>query len=117
MKRMAALVRKLPVNMVLLAASYSAASAAAIPFTWDPSRSIPGLAVPGSSFTADTINTTNYLYSINQANGSFVEQFIVRVNSFELNGQPVSAPGLNSSYGLYFSISATGQGSLFNNLD
>jgi len=75
-----------------------------ITFTWDPSRSSPALAGPGSGFTADTINTTNYLHSVNQSNGSFVEELVLRVNSFDQNGQTVVSPGLNRSYGLYFAI-------------
>jgi hypothetical protein len=85
------------------------AFASAIPFTWDPSQATPPLSGAGSAFTADTINATNYLHSVVQPNGSFAQELILKINSFQLNGQSVTAPGFNSSYGLYFAINATGQ--------
>ena len=97
-------------GMIQALALASAASAGPIVFTWDPSKATPALAGPGSAFTADTIDMTTFLHSVNQSNGSFVEDFIFPVNGFELNGLPVAAPGLNSSYGLYFTIHATGPG-------
>jgi hypothetical protein len=63
------------------------------------------------------INTTNYLEAIHQSNDSFVETFILQINGFQLNGQPVTAPGFNSTYGLYFIINAAGQGPSFNSLN
>jgi hypothetical protein len=110
-------VRKLVLNIVVLGASYSVASATPIPFTWDPSKAIPALAGSGSSFTADTIDGTNYLHGVIQANGSVAEEFIVRINGFEENGQRVPSAELNSSYGLYFTINGTGHGGIFNSLD
>jgi len=85
-----------------------AAYADSVIFTWDPSKTGPALAGAGSSVTADAIDTTTYLHSVNQSNGSFAEEFFLQVTGFELSGQPVTAPGLNSSYGLYFAINATG---------
>jgi hypothetical protein len=85
------------------------AVASPIPFTWDPSQATPALSGAGSAFTADTINATNYLHSVVQPNGSFAQELILKINSFQLNGQSVTAPGLNSDYGLYFAINATGQ--------
>ena len=106
---------------LFVVASLGAAYADAVSFTWDPSKTVPALAGAGSSFTADTIVATNYLHSVNQASGSFVEEFILQITGFELNGQPVPAPGLNSGYGLYFAINASGQTvagqTTFNNLD
>jgi hypothetical protein len=112
------LVQRTTLGILLVGVSYCA-SAAPITFTWDPSKASPALA--GSSFTADTIDATSYLHSVNQTNGSFVEEFILQISGFELNGLPVIAPGLNSSYGLYVTINASGQTvagrTTFNNLD
>jgi hypothetical protein len=83
-------------------------------FTWDPSGAVPSLTVGPAAFTADNIAVTNYLHSVNTNNlvtlqQTFVEDFIQPVSGFTLHGNPVTAPGLNASYGLYFSISAIGQ--------
>ncbi len=87
----------------------TASAFAPVPFTWDPSQSVPALTGPGSAFTADTINATNYLHSVVQPSNSFAMELVLQINSFELNGQPVTAPGFNSDYGLYFAITSTGQ--------
>jgi hypothetical protein len=100
---------------VALPALSGISPASASSFTWDPSQASPPLS--GSAFTADTINTTNYLQAIHLTNGSFVETFILQINGFQLNGQPVTAPGFNSNYGLYFTINATGQAASFNTLN
>jgi hypothetical protein len=75
-------------------------------FTFDSSLASPNLG--GGSVTADTINIVNYLHSTVQANGAFSEQLIQPVSGFTLGGSTVMAPGLNSSYGLYFLVDATG---------
>jgi hypothetical protein len=120
-KRAGSSFKKMASSVILFGASCSAASAASIRFTWDPSKSTPPLSGPGSTSTADTINAANYLYSVNQASGSFIESFILPITKFELNAQLVRATGLNSSYGLYFTITGTGQTisgqTTFNNLD
>ena len=82
-------------------------------FTWNPALASPALAGPGSAFTADGIAVTNYLHSVNTNDfvtlrQNFVEQFIQPITGFTLGGNPVTATGFNSSYGLYFAISATG---------
>lgn len=51
------------------------------------------------------MNTNNFV-TLQQ---SFVEDFIQPITGFTLHGSPVTAPGLNSSYGLYFTIHAVGQ--------
>jgi hypothetical protein len=66
------------------------------------------LAEQGSTFTADAIETTTYLAGVAQPNGTTFKQ-ILQITGFRLNGQPVTAPGLNSSYGLYFDIGGTTQ--------
>ena len=71
---------------------------AANTFTFDPSLATPSLG--GATFTADNMIFTNYLHSIVQGNGSFAEFLCQPLSSFTLDGAPVTAPGLNSSYGL-----------------
>lgn len=84
-------------------------------FTWDPSRSTPPLSGLGSAFSADTLLMSSNLHSVIQPNGSFQEEFVLRIEQFQLGNQVVDAPGLNSassaadSYGLYFTIDASGQ--------
>jgi len=58
---------------------------------------------------------THYLHSVVQPTGSFQEELLFDVDSFQLANQTVATPGLNStpglsdSYDLYFVINATGQ--------
>ena len=115
------LIARAVLSLILAVACCSAASAGTISFTWDPSKTNPALAGAGSAFTADKIDMTNYLHAVNQSNGSFVEEFIQPIKQFELNGNPASTPGLGSTYGLYFTINATGTQvagkTTFNNLD
>jgi hypothetical protein len=107
--------------MLLIAASCSIGAANAGTFTWDPSKSIPVLAGPGSSFTADTIDIKTYLSSVVQVNGTSAFRQVLPITGFELNGQPVTATGLNSAYGLYFNISGisqmSGGAAAYSNLD
>jgi hypothetical protein len=85
------------------------APAAGGPFTWDPSQANPPLSGAGSAFTADTINVTTYLHAIHPPGGSFVLDQLLNAVGFQLNGQLVTAPGFDSTYGLYFRINSTGQ--------
>jgi hypothetical protein len=83
-------------------------------FTWDPSSAVPSLTAGPAAFMSDNIAVTNYLHSVNTndlvtLHQTFVEDFIQPVTGFTLLGSPVIVPGLNTSYGLYFSISAAGQ--------
>jgi len=109
MRQVTVLSRKLALTTILLTASYSMATAAPIAFTWDPSKSIPALAAPGSSFTADTVDVQTYLSALVQMNGISTFKQVLQVTGFELNGKQVTAPGLNSSYGLYFNITGVSQ--------
>ena len=92
------------VGLCLIVAPH--AKAAGIPFTFDSSLANPSLG--GGSFTADDITTVNYLHSIVMGDGSFAEHLIDPITGFSLGGAPVSVPGLNSSFGLYLSVDATG---------
>jgi hypothetical protein len=102
-------------GLVAILGSVAPGQASNVAFTWDPALASPPLAGAGSAFTADGISLTNYLYSVNTNTTNvgagaqnFVEQFIQPITGFTLHGSPVSAPGLNSSYGLYFVLNASG---------
>ena len=58
--------------------------------------------------TVDALDTTTYLHSVNQSNGSFDLQWLMPVTGLADNGQPVEPPGFDQSYGLYLTISASG---------
>jgi hypothetical protein len=58
--------------------------------------------------TVDALDTTTYLHSVNQSNGSFDLQWLMPVTGLTDNGQPVEPPGFDQSYGLYLTISASG---------
>jgi hypothetical protein len=108
MRRLGVLTRKMVLSTIVAGVSGFSTSAEAATFTWDPSKSAPALTAQGSSFTADAIETITYLAGIAQANGTSFKQ-ILQITGFQLKGQPVTAPGLNSSYGLYFEITGTTQ--------
>jgi hypothetical protein len=94
------------IRLALVSSWHSSASANGLPFTWDPSQAVPGLA--GGAFTADTILREEFLRGINQSDGSFLTPRIVVVTGFSLNGAPVTPAGFGSAYGLYFDIVDTG---------
>jgi PEP-CTERM motif-containing protein len=108
MRLLRILVDRMAISKMLIAATSFSAIAEAASFTWNPSKSVPALAGEGSSFAADAIQTTTYLVGVAQANGSSFKQ-ILQITGFQLNEQLVTAPGLNSSYGLYFDISGITQ--------
>lgn len=69
-------------------------------------------------FTAtDTANASTFLRSVNQADGSFSEHFLMPITGFENNGQPVVPKGFDKSYDLYLTIEATGKGTVFDLLN
>jgi hypothetical protein len=84
------------------------AAANVIPFTFVPEAANPPLAGPGSAVTADRITVSNDLYAVVQPDFSFTAHQFLPVTGFTRNGATVAAPGLGSSYGLYFEISGTG---------
>lgn len=78
-----------------------------IPFTWDPG----GASTPmtGASVTANNIVVADYASAtINPVTGAFTQVGALRVTSFEFGGSTVPAPGLNSTYSLYFTFSTIG---------
>ena len=101
----------LGLGVVLGATCVTRAEAVAGPvaFTWDPSGSTPALTSGPVAFTADTMSLTNYIRATNTNNLTTREQTSVgtqyqTINGFTLGGAAVSAPGLNSTYGLYLRI-------------
>src|SRR4051794_31158329 len=85
------------------------AAANVVPFPFVPSAASPSLAGPGSTVTASGITVGNYLRAVVQPDFSFVADQLLPVTGFTINGgSAVPAPGLGSSYGLYFEILGTG---------
>lgn len=65
---------------------------AGVPFTWD---------LFGSTFTADAMSSTNYLYNLAPPGGNAVESFILQINGFTDGTTNVTPAGLGTAYGLY----------------
>jgi hypothetical protein len=108
--KMSKILGRAALSAMLATMAVSAAPVQAATFTFDPSQAIPALAGPGSAFTADTMVLTNYLYAVvHPPNGVTPEHLIQTIDGFTLGGAPVSAPGLNSSYGLYLELFGSGQ--------
>ena len=99
-------------GLLMAAGCHSAARADLATFTWNPVGASPALGLAGSVFTADRINASHYLYTVQPTSGPFPETFIERVQGFTLGGAAVTTPGLNGtpgaagSYGLYFAYQA-----------
>jgi len=94
----------------LLASGFGASAADIATFTWNPSGASPAL--PGPAFTADSIQTTDYLFNylgedtyIMQINGipplTLGPGQTTAIPPFTLGGTAVPVTGLNTSYGLY----------------
>jgi len=85
----------------------AAASAAPVTFTWNPAGATPPLT--GGSVTADNMTIADYASAtINPTSGAFTEVGALKVTQFQLLGSGVTSTGLNSTYGLYVTFSATG---------
>lgn len=99
---------------VIAAASPGAfALGAPVTFTWDPSHATPALTSAPATFSADAVSLTNAIRTTNVNDLSTLRQNFTGtqfevVNGFTLGGAAVSAPGLNSAYGLYFKIGLAG---------
>ena len=99
--------------LILAAAGLSTARAGPVTFTWDPSQAAPLLTAGPAVFSADAMTLTNYLRLTNVTDLTTLRQtfsgtHIQTIDGFTLGGAPVAAPGLNSSYGLYFQIGLVG---------
>jgi hypothetical protein len=104
MRQLSAFFQTAALIIIVSSAVFRTAAANPLVFTWNPANANPALAVAGSSVTADTIDVKTYLTSTIQADGTAPFHQILQITGFALNGQSVSAPGLNTSYGLYFDI-------------
>jgi hypothetical protein len=62
-----------------------------------------------SLFTpVDTLNTSTYLHSVVYPNNSFALEWLMPVTGLQDNGQPITPPGFDNSYGLYLTVDASG---------
>jgi len=87
------------------AALVAACSAAtALPaFTFNPA----GAGLTGTAVTADNIIISDFS-TVLLSGSTFTDMGYLAVQSFQLGGQTVVAPGLNSTYGLYFAFTGAG---------
>ncbi len=104
---------RLALALAMAALPGAAAFAGPITFTWDPSQATPALTAGPAAFSADAISLQNYIRTTNINNLTTLKQTfsggqIQTISGFTLGGVPVTAPGLNSSYGLYFRINPAG---------
>jgi hypothetical protein len=100
-------------GLMLAAGGHSAARAGTVTFTWNPAGASPALTAGPAAFSADGISVTNYIRTTNTNDlmtlrQTFSGSQIQTINGFTLGGVSVTAPGLNSSYGLYFHINPAG---------
>jgi len=95
---------RLSVLCAALGAAYSA-SAALPPFTLNPAGSAPPLA--GTAVRADNIIISDYS-TVRLTGPTFSDSGFLSVQSFQLGGTTVLAPGLNSTYGLFFEFTGAG---------
>jgi hypothetical protein len=93
------------------ALSTPSASAAVVPFTWNPQFTAPFSGNPNvdSTFTADNVGGLDYDHiSINPATGAFTESGIIDETAFALAGSGVALPHLEQGYALYLVYSGSG---------
>ena len=81
------------------------ATASALPvFTLDPA----GAGLAGGPVTADNIIISDFSTVRFTGPGTFSDSGYLAVQTFQLGGTTVPAPGLNTTYGLYFDFAGTG---------
>jgi hypothetical protein len=100
-------------GVMLAAGVHSTARAGVATFTWNPGAASPALTAGPAAFTADGIAVTNYIRTANVNDLTTLRQTfsgsqLQTINGFTLGGVSMTAPGLNSSYGLYFHINPAG---------
>lgn len=96
----------------LLVGGNTPVRAAPVTFTLDPSKSVPALTGGPATFAADAIQYLNFNRTTNFNDTTALKQTVTAdqyqsVTGFTFGGSPVSAPGLNSAYGLYFHLTST----------
>src|SRR4051794_16870821 len=70
-----------------------------------------------SATPIDTADASTFLRSVNQADGSFSEHFLMPITGFENDGQPVMPKGFLNHYDLYLTLDASGKGPAFETLN
>lgn len=76
-------------------------------FTLNPQGTTPAL--DGGTVIADNIIVSDYAHvQLNPVLGTFTEDGLLSVQSFQLGGAVASSPGLNSTYGMYISFTGAG---------
>lgn len=105
-----AALKRTALAVALCAGTVTAASAAVLPFTWDPSAA--GVSTSGA-FTANDFITSDYasisLPSNPSVPGSISESGFLLVQSFNLNGSPASTVNTTGAagWGMYEAFTAT----------
>src|SRR6266700_3481862 len=97
---------------MLIGLGLSPASAALVPFTWNPSGASPPLSTAGS-FTADSFTLGDFAHIHISSSGAFTEDGYLKIKAFQLGPSTTLTPGLNSAagataYELYFHFTGTG---------
>jgi len=67
--------------------------------------------------SVDTLDASNFLRAVHNADGTTVEHFTMPVSSFQQGGQPVTVNGYGQSYSLYLTIDALIVGGQFTQLN
>ena len=96
---------RLSVLCAALGAAYSTSAQPLPPFTLSPPGSTPPLA--GTAVRADNIIISDFS-TVRLTGPSFSDSGFLSVQSFQLGGTTVTAPGLNSTYGLFFEFARDG---------
>jgi hypothetical protein len=100
--------RLLALGAIALTAAIAAAPAVAAPaFTFNPSA----VGLTGGSVTADNQILSNFsTITLTPSGGgaAFTVRGTLDISAFTLNNSPVGAPGLNTSYALYYLFNGTG---------
>ena len=105
--------RPILIGIMLYGGAALAALASPTTFTWDPFKATPPLTVGPAAFSGDAVSVTNYIRDLHVTDLTtlrltFSASQLQTINGFTLGGVSVTAPGLNSSYGLYFRINPAG---------
>ena len=93
-----------------LSCAWGSASATPITFTWNPAGAVPPLI--GGPITADNFNVADFasilITPTSPTTATFTETGALTVTQFLNGGVVFPAVGLNTTYGLYITFSATG---------
>jgi hypothetical protein len=95
----------------VVASGSEPARAGVVTFIWNPSLATPALVGDPADIIADSMQAINFNRTNNVNNTVTLKQTVTgdqyeSVTGFSRAGVPVSAPGLNSAYGLYFHVTS-----------